>query len=152
MQVQLDEVADRVWHVQSTHVGWMLVTDGDGVTVVDTGCPGDREALLHSLERIGRSPADVAAVLLTHAHPDHIGSAAHLGRTAPAPVLTHELEASHTRDGPQPAMPFFDADHDQALRTLAGLAGIGADVVVSGHGPAFHGPPSEAVRVALSET
>lgn len=62
MEVEIVQVASGVWHARAQHVGWMLVADGDEVTLVDTGYPGYRAALLASLERIGRFPADVAAV------------------------------------------------------------------------------------------
>jgi glyoxylase-like metal-dependent hydrolase (beta-lactamase superfamily II) len=78
-------------------VSWVLLTDGEAVTLVDTGYPGDRAAVLESLDRIGRSPTDVEAVVLTHGHPDHIGSAEHLRTTYGIPVLAHELEAPNAR-------------------------------------------------------
>jgi glyoxylase-like metal-dependent hydrolase (beta-lactamase superfamily II) len=95
--VQVDEVASGVWHARAKHVGWVLLIEGDGVTLVDTGYPGDRDRVLASLERIGRSPADVEAVVLTHAHPDHIGSAEHFRSERSTPVWTHEAEAAHAR-------------------------------------------------------
>jgi glyoxylase-like metal-dependent hydrolase (beta-lactamase superfamily II) len=95
--VQIDEVASGVWHARAKHVGWVLLTDGAGVTLVDTGYPGDRDRVLASLERIGRSPADVEAVVLTHAHPDHLGSAEHFRAERSTPVWTHEAEAAHAR-------------------------------------------------------
>jgi glyoxylase-like metal-dependent hydrolase (beta-lactamase superfamily II) len=95
--VQVDEVASGVWHARAKHVGWALVNEGDGMTLVDTGYPGDRDGVLVSLERIGRSPADVEAVVLTHAHPDHIGSAEHFRVERSTPVWTHEAEAAHAR-------------------------------------------------------
>jgi glyoxylase-like metal-dependent hydrolase (beta-lactamase superfamily II) len=97
MDVQVDEVASGVWHARAKHVGWALLTEGDGVTLVDTGYPGDRDRVLASLERIGRSPADVEAVVLTHAHPDHLGSAEHFRTERSTPVWTHEAEAAHAR-------------------------------------------------------
>ncbi len=242
MAVELVEVASGVWHARAKHVGWLIVTEGDEVTLVDTGYPGDRNALFDSLAQLGRSPADVAAVLLTHAHPDHLGSAEHLRTTAGSPVWAHEAEAGHARGewieqvsvltllrqlwrrdvlawvidmlrldvtraervgevhtftdrpldvpgrpvpiptpghtrghaalhfpergvlhvgdllmtahpasghvGPQPAMPFFDADHEQSLASLDRIAPLAAEVVTTGHGPAFHGKPAEAVRLA----
>jgi glyoxylase-like metal-dependent hydrolase (beta-lactamase superfamily II) len=95
--VQVDEVASGVWHARAKHVGWVLLTEGDRVTLVDTGYPGDRDRVLASLERIGRSPADVEAVVLTHAHPDHLGSAEHFRTERSTPVWTHEAEAAHAR-------------------------------------------------------
>jgi len=91
------EVAPGVHHARAKHVSWVLVTDGMAVTLVDTGYPGDRDAVLESLDRIGRSPSDVEAVVLTHGHPDHIGSAEHLRTTYGIPVLAHELEAPNAR-------------------------------------------------------
>ncbi|MGZ5371356.1 MBL fold metallo-hydrolase, partial [Aeromicrobium sp.] len=75
MDLSVVEVAAGVWQARAQHVCWVLIIDGDGVTLVDTGFPGDKERVIASLGKLGRSPADVDAVVLTHAHPDHIGSA-----------------------------------------------------------------------------
>ena len=92
MDVHLLEVASGVFHVRAQHVGWVMITEGSEVTLVDTGYPGDRERLLRSLRRIGRRPSDVAAILLTHAHPDQLGSAEYLRSTEETPVLVHPDE------------------------------------------------------------
>ncbi|MGN6576698.1 MAG: MBL fold metallo-hydrolase [Nocardioides sp.] len=91
------EVAPGVHHARAKHVSWVVLTEGEAVTLVDTGYPGDRDALLESLHRVGRSPTAVEAVVLTHGHPDHIGSAEHLRTTYGIPVLAHELEAANAR-------------------------------------------------------
>jgi glyoxylase-like metal-dependent hydrolase (beta-lactamase superfamily II) len=97
MDVDVREVGSGVWHARAAHVTWTLITEGEEVTLVDTGWPGDRERVVASLERIGRSPADVAAIVLTHGHPDHIGSAAWFHREHGVPLWAHELEAANVR-------------------------------------------------------
>lgn len=92
MDVEVTEVASGVHHARAKHVSWVLLTEGDAVTVVDTGYPGDRERLFRSLELVGHRPSDVEAVVLTHGHPDHIGSAEHLRTTYDVPVLAHTAE------------------------------------------------------------
>jgi glyoxylase-like metal-dependent hydrolase (beta-lactamase superfamily II) len=74
-----------------------MVTDADDVTLVDTGYPGDRAMLVEGLRRIGRSPADVSAVVLTHGHPDHLGNAEYLRSTYDVPVWVHTDEAANAR-------------------------------------------------------
>lgn len=91
MDVQVREVAPGVWQARGKHVTWTMIVDGDEVTLVDTGYPKDRQRVIEGLARIGRSPADVSAVILTHAHPDHLGSAEWF-RTHGTRVLAHELE------------------------------------------------------------
>jgi glyoxylase-like metal-dependent hydrolase (beta-lactamase superfamily II) len=92
--MEVVEVAPGVHHARAKHVSWVLVTEGEAVTLVDTGYPGDRAAVLESLRHIGRSPTDVESVVLTHGHPDHIGSAEHLRTSYGIPVWAHELEAA----------------------------------------------------------
>ena len=95
MDVSVTEVAAGVHHARAKHVSWVLLTEGDSVTLVDTGYPGDRDRLLRSLERIGRTSSDVDGVVLTHGHPDHIGSAEHLRTVYGIPVWAHRDEAAN---------------------------------------------------------
>lgn len=95
MDVHMTEVASGVHHARVKHVSWVLVTEGQSVTMVDTGYPGDRDRLLRSLDLIGRKATDVEAVVLTHGHPDHIGSGEFLRRTYDIPVWAHEQEAAN---------------------------------------------------------
>ncbi len=97
MDVSVTEVATGVHHARARHVSWVLVTEGEGVTVVDTGYPGDRDRLFRSLELVGRTASDVEGVVLTHGHPDHIGSAEHLRTAYGTPVWAHRDEAANAR-------------------------------------------------------
>jgi glyoxylase-like metal-dependent hydrolase (beta-lactamase superfamily II) len=95
MDVSVVEVASGVWQARAQHVCWVLIVDGAGVTLVDTGYPGDKERVIASLGKVGRAPADVDAVVLTHAHPDHIGSAEYFRSQVGKPVWVHEQEEAN---------------------------------------------------------
>ncbi len=97
MAQMMDQAADGVWLVTGTDVNWVLVADGDELTLVDTGEPRDLPRVLSSLQRIGRAPGDVSAVVLTHAHPDHIGAAERLRADRGIPVRLLDTEAPHAR-------------------------------------------------------
>ncbi|MFF0683644.1 MBL fold metallo-hydrolase [Streptomyces tendae] len=97
MSADVRQVADGTYLVHGGHTNWVVLTDGDAATLVDTGYPGDRRALLDSLAAVGSSPEAVAAVLVTHAHNDHLGSAEYLRATHGTPVLMHEAEVPHAR-------------------------------------------------------
>lgn len=95
--ITVTEVADGVHLVHHQLVNWVLLSGPDGVTVIDTGYPGLHDEVVASIRRIGHEPADVAAILLTHAHIDHTGGAERLSDVTGAPVLAHPLELAHAR-------------------------------------------------------
>ncbi|MFF9803549.1 MBL fold metallo-hydrolase [Streptomyces coeruleorubidus] len=97
MRADVHQVADGTYLVHGSNTNWVILAEGDAVTLVDTGYPGDRERLLASLAEVGSSPEAVAAVLITHAHNDHLGSAEYLRATYGTPVYLHEAEAPHAR-------------------------------------------------------
>ncbi|MDD7920818.1 MBL fold metallo-hydrolase [Actinomycetospora callitridis] len=93
----VETVAAGVHLVRGSAVNWVLVVDGDDVTVIDGGYPGDAGALEASLAAVGREPGDVVAALVTHAHVDHVGGLAPLAARVGFPVLTGPAEVRHAR-------------------------------------------------------
>ncbi|MFD7658992.1 MBL fold metallo-hydrolase [Actinosynnema sp. NPDC059797] len=95
--MELTRVDDQVHLVTGTNVNWALIGDGSALTLVDAGYPNDAAALLASIEAVGHRPEDVVAILLTHAHLDHMGGVPALTRRCGAPVMTGAEEARHAR-------------------------------------------------------
>lgn len=90
------EVAPRIHRVGAEIISSYLVEDGGEVVIVDAGAPADWTTLPGALAAMGRSLDDVRAVLLTHAHEDHIGFAER-ARQAGIPAHIHEADAALAR-------------------------------------------------------
>ena len=87
------EVADGVHRITHAHVNCYLVEDEDGVTLVDAGLPSMWPMLLAGLEERGRRPDEVRALVLTHAHFDHVGFARRAQEEWRLPVHGHPADA-----------------------------------------------------------
>lgn len=88
------EVAANVHRVEHAYVNVYLVSDDDGrVLIVDTGLPAAWPLIGRALRELGRTPDDVAAVVLTHAHFDHTGNAARMVDRLGVPVWLHPDDA-----------------------------------------------------------
>jgi glyoxylase-like metal-dependent hydrolase (beta-lactamase superfamily II) len=90
-------VAPGIHRVEDAYVNLYLVEDGDRVTVVDTGHPSSWRSVHRALSELGRSPARVDAVVLTHAHFDHMGFAERAQREWRVPVWAHTREVPVAR-------------------------------------------------------
>jgi glyoxylase-like metal-dependent hydrolase (beta-lactamase superfamily II) len=90
-------ITDRVHFAYTDLVNWTLVTDGDGVMLIDAGFPGSRDDVLDSLRQLGFGVDDLRAILLTHAHIDHLGSAIWFAKTHGTPVYCHAAEVGHSK-------------------------------------------------------
>ncbi|SHG81664.1 MBL fold metallo-hydrolase [Streptoalloteichus hindustanus] len=93
----MHEVAKNVFCVRGTDVNWLLVREGRDLTLIDSGWLGDVPALERSIRAIGCRPGDVCAVLLTHAHLDHVGGLNHLRERYGVPVHMDPREVPHAR-------------------------------------------------------
>lgn len=85
---------------------YVLVVDRK-VTVIDAALPEHWYLLLDVLEQMGLSIGNVEAVILTHAHADHIGFAERLRRTVGAKVWVHEADLERTRQIGTPSLGFL---------------------------------------------
>lgn len=95
--MRIDQVSDSVYAVAGTNVNWALISDGSGVTVIDAGYPSDTDDVLASVTRIGHRLTDIAAVLMPHAHLDHIGAIPTLVERVGMPVYTGREEVRHAK-------------------------------------------------------
>ncbi|MEA2290861.1 MAG: hypothetical protein QOD55_2858 [Solirubrobacteraceae bacterium] len=94
--LHLNEV-EGIHRIEDSYTNWFIVEDAGRLTVVDCGVPSSWESLQEALRGLGRSPSDIAAVVLTHAHFDHVGFAEKARSELGVPVYVHENDVPLTR-------------------------------------------------------
>jgi glyoxylase-like metal-dependent hydrolase (beta-lactamase superfamily II) len=98
-----EEILPGVWQVGMGYVNAFLVAREDGVTLVDSGLPGKRRAILKALRQAGRKREELRRIAVTHHHADHMGSLAALVEATDATTYVHPLDAPIVRgERPQP--------------------------------------------------
>src|SRR5882757_4386459 len=70
-----------------------------GLTLVDTGTPGNLSRIFAQLEKAGKDPRDIRRIIITHAHTDHTGSAAAISNELNIPVWAHADTARLVEQG-----------------------------------------------------
>jgi len=107
---------------------------GDNLTLVDTGFKGRSIRIIKEVRRLGYSPSDIANIIITHHHADHVGSLAALKKVTRAKVMAHPADAPYI-DGrlPQPG-PTRPRWPDKALAPLYRLwttTPVAVDILVN---------------------
>ena len=78
------------------HSNVYVLINGKELTVIDTGTGGNARKTVEYVQRIGYKPTDVTAIVITHFHMDHMGSAKELKDMLPnAKVAAHEADADY---------------------------------------------------------
>jgi glyoxylase-like metal-dependent hydrolase (beta-lactamase superfamily II) len=98
-------LAPNVWRIPLVRdlVNGFALRDDDGqVTLVDMGISRSGPKVLAALAAIGSSPSDVTRLVLTHAHPDHAGGAAHVARATGRGFTVHHDDAAYASEGTSP--------------------------------------------------
>jgi glyoxylase-like metal-dependent hydrolase (beta-lactamase superfamily II) len=90
------QLAPGVHRLGDALVNCHLIEDGNRMTLVDAGFPGFRGQLEAYLRSRGSSLSAIDAVILTHAHSDHVGMAEGLRREG-IPVFAPEGDAEMAR-------------------------------------------------------
>jgi glyoxylase-like metal-dependent hydrolase (beta-lactamase superfamily II) len=119
------DAAPGIHRVEDANVNWYLVEDGGRLTVVDAGVPTSWASLESAVRQVGRSLGDIEAVVLTHAHFDHIGIAERARKELGVPVWVHENDVLLTRRphqyGRERTPLYYAATKPKALPIIGGF-------------------------------
>jgi glyoxylase-like metal-dependent hydrolase (beta-lactamase superfamily II) len=93
------KIVPGVYAISLRIVNAFLLETDEGLILIDTGLPGSEGRILGAIAGLGRKPADVKQILVTHCHSDHTGSLAALKQTTGAPASMHPVDAELIRRG-----------------------------------------------------
>lgn len=126
-------VAPGVHRLAHAGVNCYLVEDRRAITVVDAALPATWTYLRKALTVLSRGPSDVAALVLTHAHFDHLGFAKRMVDEWGVPVLAHPEErtiAAHPyRYAHENPRALYPLRHPGGVPILTAMARAGAFAV-----------------------
>lgn len=118
-------VADGIHRIEDAYTNWYIVEDEGALTIVDAGVPTSWSSLEEALDALGKRRTDVRALVLTHAHFDHIGFAERARAELGIPVYVHENDVPLTRHPLQYSherpRSLYMATHVKAMPIVASL-------------------------------
>lgn len=123
-------VVPGIHQLEHAHVNCYILESREGVTIVDAAFPDTWGLMLRALSAIGRRPAEVAAMVLTHSHFDHLGFASRVIREWDIPVYCHPLEA-YVAKHPyrylhERARSVYPLVHPRSIPVLSAMTAAGA--------------------------
>jgi glyoxylase-like metal-dependent hydrolase (beta-lactamase superfamily II) len=95
--VRPPEVADGVFRLGTRWANFYLLVEGRAATLVDAGYPRYWPQIMEALDGLGLPADSIAAVLVTHHHVDHVGTADQVRRSTGATVFVHANDAEIVR-------------------------------------------------------
>ena len=91
--------------IRMGYVNAYLVDGDQGLVLIDTGLPKKEGVIRDKIESLGRTIEDVQAILLTHSHTDHAGSAAAMKDASRAALIVSQRAAPAIRGEVKPPPP-----------------------------------------------
>lgn len=70
----------------------VLIILGEKITLIDTGVKGSEQKIFDYIRSCNRNISEIETVILSHSHPDHIGSAATIKEITGCSVMAHAGE------------------------------------------------------------
>jgi len=70
----------------------VIIIFSDKITLIDTGVKGSERLIFDYIKDQNRDPSEIDSIILSHSHPDHIGSAAQIKSLTNCRIYAHMLE------------------------------------------------------------
>ena len=99
MVSHVTEVAEGIHRLTNGVANFYLIEESGKLVLVDAGAPKDWAIFLQAAQSLGKVAGDLDAVLLTHAHSDHVGFAERARATTGARVWVHDQDVPMARTG-----------------------------------------------------
>lgn len=87
------EVISHVYQITIRGANIILIAE-EKLTLVDTGFHGSSPKIISFIHSLRRSAEEVALIILTHNHLDHVGGLAELKRLTTVKVAAHKADIS----------------------------------------------------------
>ena len=71
----------------------------EGTIMIDGGPPGKKDDFIKAMRNIPMEPKDIKLIVITHGHPDHIGSARDIKELTSAKIAMHQLDVQCLETG-----------------------------------------------------
>jgi glyoxylase-like metal-dependent hydrolase (beta-lactamase superfamily II) len=76
----------------------LFIVLGPRVTLIDSGVAGAESKVFNYLGSLSRAPREIATLVLTHSHPDHIGAARTIQQRTHCQIWAHGVERNWIED------------------------------------------------------
>ncbi len=107
----MKRIVEKAWLVPLGNVNGVLLEGDDGeLVLIDAGYPDHETAVFDALSTLGRRPEDLSHIVFTHAHPDHIGSAAAIVKRTGAKTWMQPVDVPIAESG-GPFRPLTPSPH-----------------------------------------
>lgn len=94
-------IAGNLFFVGNLWTSSHLIDTGDGLILLDTPCAGGLPGLLRNIWELGYELSQLKYIVISHAHPDHYGSANALAHLSGAKVFLGRVDAEYMRTHPE---------------------------------------------------
>ena len=104
MQVSEHVHALRIPFTITTEMGtvdrfvYTFIVYGSTICLIDTGVASSQQLIFDYIRRTGRKPEEISTIILTHSHPDHIGSAKTIKELTGCKIMAHSGEIDMIQD------------------------------------------------------
>lgn len=94
----MKKITPHLYQINLGAVNAFLIEDED-LTLVDAGYPGHAAKIFAAIRKAGKDPAQIKRVLITHAHPDHVGGLATIADKQALDIYMHPKDADLMEKG-----------------------------------------------------